>query len=172
MSDSQPPFSPTSPVVQPLPLHHPTRLVPPPRPPRLRPDSRSSSVVTDSRDSTPNWTEVTLADLLDRSQETLPPTGYRNHIRGSYVDMHKEPSEAISPVRESSSPTATQDGDGKRSSKQTTKSAYSSDASSPSPHPAHSRSAVKSAFLVLSCAGAMIINVSFRVFECICMRGD
>lgn len=174
MPGSQPPSPSTSPVIQPLSLSHPIRLARPPRPPRLKPDSRSSLTLTDANITTPNWTDATLSELLDKSQDTLPTAGYRNHVRGSYIDMHKDPVEAGSPVREFTSPS----GDdvvqvGKKSGELMTDSTYSrrSGSGTLSLHPAHSRSALRSAFLVLSCAGAMIINVSCSVFSgsvCVC----
>jgi len=80
--------------------------------------------------------------------------------------MRKEPVEAVPPMRDLASPTVgaghVLSGDGdpvKKSGEQTTKSMYSVQ-SDGSPHPAKKRSTMRSVFLVLSCAGAMVINVS------------
>ena len=93
------------------------------------------------------------------------------------MDMQKDPVMAFPPARELTSPTLgvgdmlsppTNDGHpAKKSSEQTTKSMYSvhSDSSAPPSHPAETRSRLRSVFLVLSCAGAMIINVGGSYFE-------
>lgn len=168
MSGSQPLLPQTSTVAP---------LVPPPRPPRLRPPSRSSSIFTDPSGSnqTPNsgiWPEGTLATLLNQSQDNFLPATYKDHIRGSFMNMDKEPTEASSPAREQSSPTLgagdgaspAPDGDHSKKSGSTYSNRSISDA--PLSHPAANRSTMRSVFLVLSCAGAMIINVSGS-----CVRG-
>lgn len=94
----------------------------------------------------------------------------------SFIEMRNDLVETASPARDMVSPTLGV-GDGfvspipnnqdpaKKSSD--TKSSYSvySNESAPPSHPANNRSTVRSVFLVLSCAGAMIINVSGACFS-------
>ena len=156
MPGSQPPFPLTSTVTPPLSLPYPNRPLPPPRPPRLRPASRSSSVLTDpnGRNSTPNpeiWTDVTLATFFD-SQDKILPSAHKDYIRGSFIDMYNDALDAESPTFRG---TDTPPTPAKQSSEQTIKSAYTNGSA-----PVSGRSKLKSVGLVLSCAGAMIINVS------------
>lgn len=164
MADSQP--SAPTPIVSPSPLR------PPPRPPRLRPSSRSSSVVSDPNGSNQNttselWADVTLSTFPP--EDKIPITTHREYLRGSFIDMHKGPTEAVSPVRELSSPTlGTGDttpidylGLAKKTSERATSMTFSDRGS----QRAKRRSTVRSVFLVLSCAGAMIINVGKHAFR-------
>lgn len=173
---------PTSTVSPPLSLPS-ARLRPPPRPPRLRPTSRSGASPSDASGSNANansglWTDVPLEAFFDYPQDEILTT-QKDYAEGSFIDMHKDPAEAVSPTRDLSSPAPgvgdtfsppSHDGDRtkKRDSGQTTKSVSSvhSDSGAASSHPAKSRSATKSAFLVLSCAGAMIINVGWDYHSC------
>ena len=163
MPGSNPPFTVTSTVDPPL--------LPPPRPPRLRPPSRSSSVATDLNTANQAsgsgiWADATLTSLFDPSQEKFAPVAHKDYIRASFVNMDKGSNEAITPAREMSSPTLglgdatppVQYGD--RDKKSSGTFSRRSGNGSPSSHPAESRSTLRSVFLVLSCAGAMIINVS------------
>ena len=162
MPGSNPPFTSTSTV-------DPT-LFAPPRPLRLRPPSRTSSVATDlnaanQASGSGIWADTTLTSLYDLSQEKFPPAVYRDYVRTSFVNMDKGSREAITPAREMSSPTLglgdamppMQYGDREKRSSETIVRRSGSLSSS---HPAESRSRLMSVFLVLSCAGAMIINVS------------
>jgi hypothetical protein len=161
MPDSEVPFPQTSPVTRPrdLPVSY-TRLVPPPRPPRLRPTSQSSSVRFDSNSGV--WTDVTLSAYLDS------PTTQNEYGGRSFIDMEKRPSEAISPARELSSPTlgfedtmppAQNEDLMKESSDHASDSVYSTHTDGGGGCPFKERSTMRNVFLVLSCAGAMAINV-------------
>ena len=153
MSGSKRPFPPTF-TVDPL-------LSPPARPPRLRPPSRSSSVATDL-DHTPIsgvWPDVTLATLINDSEDKLPgaPYPYYKDYRRSF--MHMDSTDTFSPVRDSGldviedKPLHIRDRVKTGSDLRRGGSCRTNSAATP-------RSKVMSVFLVLSCAGAMVINVS------------
>lgn len=163
MPGSIPPFTATSTVDR--------SRSPPLRPPRLRPPSRSSSVATDlnaanQASGSGIWADTTLTSFYDPSQEKFPPAVYRDYVRASFVNMEKGSTEAITPAREMSSPTLgmgdgmppMQYGDREKKSSET--NGRRSRSGSSSSHPGVDRSMLRTVFLVLSCAGAMIINVS------------
>jgi len=162
MSDSPLPYSPASPDFQP---HSPTPLLPPLRPPRLRPDSRSSSVLTSPTGSNSNadsgvWSDVTLAAFLEHQGRKLPGM-QKDFTRTSPVDMYPATIRALSsPTEDTLSPTY--DGDRAWRSELTTNNTcgHHGDSGHPPPHPASTRTTMMSVLLVLTCSGAIIINVS------------
>ena len=172
MSDS--PFSPPTSTDTALEFLPP--LLPPPRPPRLRPPSRDSNA-SNTNTHPGTLTDVPLGPSFDYPADKTPPTATtkKDYARGSFMDMHQHPGEAVSPTRDLITPTPwvedtltppTMDGDTIKRSGELAKSTYSvSDGGSPLPHPSTGRSAVRSVFLVLTCAGAMIINVSGVAFR-------
>jgi len=154
MSGQRTPFSPTF-AVDPL--------LPPPRPPRLRPPSRSSSVGTDPDSATNSgvWPDVTLATLVDQEDKLLAATYYKHYIRESFMDM--DSTETISPVRDSPMLGARHkllpEGDRSGASSELKRDRSFGRHSDGHPPP-NNRSKLRSVCLVLSCTGAMIINVS------------
>lgn len=159
MSDPTTPFSPAF-AIDPL--------LPPPRPPRIRPPSRSSSVGTDLNSTNSGvWPDVTLATLID--QDKIPRgTYYKDYIRDSFMDS----TDTISPVRDSTTPMLgfklppALDGDHPKTSSDTY-TRRSDGAQTP-----NNRSKVRTVCLVLSCAGAMIINVSVTLVSVLCASAD
>ena len=168
-STSSPPTSTATP-----PLFLPPAHLRPPRPPRLRPPSRDSNT---SNANSGTWTELTLGASFDYLLDKRPTTGttQKSFMDASFIDMRKVPDETVSPARVMGSPTLgvgdalsppPNDRDPAKKSTET-RSVYSvhSNGSAPPSHPANSRSTLRSVFLVLSCAGSMIINVSALCFR-------
>jgi len=101
-------------------------------------------------------------------------------MEASFIEMRKDLTGAVPSPRDMGSPTLglgdpfmsppRDDRDPKKKSSDT-KSVYSvhSDGTAPPSYPASNRSTVRSVFLVLSCAGSMIINVSGT--RLVCPRG-
>jgi len=157
MTGPRPPFPPTF-TVDPL--------LPPPRPPRIRPPSRSSSVATDPYNSGV-WPEVTLATLINQPEDKFYPNPYsyyKDYVRESFIDMRMDSTDTISPIGDSpihglGHKFPPLHDPSKLSGEQKTDSTYSRPTVTGAPIPS-TRSKLRSVCLVLSCTGAMIINVS------------
>ena len=112
--------------------------------------------------------------MLDKRPTTA--NTQKSYMEASFIEMRKDPMETILPAREMCSPTLgvgdpfvsppPNDRDPAKKSSDT-KSSYSvySNVSAPGSHSEGNRSTVRSVFLVLSCAGAMMINVSGACFS-------